>query len=231
MFTKTNTSLLFALFTISTFIGAAGVYADTSTSPMMPATATTSSPANTAPSSDSRGAVVFYLDRSGKAVARVDRLKPMSEGMRAILAMYAFENTTGCDDIDNAGRMHCVLTDALGLGNQCSDEHIRLVSTWFRKGMPNLAGYGSGVFARLTSEGNLGELCTRIPDTSSIQMIWEIIRVRQNGNHIHVEALRDSRRYADGPDYEIPFVTEYLINETDITVLSHKELPMKTRSD
>jgi hypothetical protein len=189
---------------------------------------TASSPIRASTTSNHRGVVVFYIDPSGKAVARVDRLKPMSEGMRAILAMYALEDSAGCDELDKSGQLHCVLTDSLGLGEQCSEEQLGLVGAWFKNGIPDMAGYGAGSFTKAIKEGTLGELCTRTPDTSGIQMIWAIIRVRQDGDRVYVNAMRDSHRYSDGPDYEVTYETEYLIKANNVAVIDQKQSPVKT---
>ena len=228
MFMKTRTLLLFAVFIAPIFASAAGFYADPSMalSSMVPANVT-SSPASAITSSDSRETTVFYLDKSYNPVTRLDRLKPLSEGMRAILAMYALQNAGGCGSFFGAHELKCVLTESLGLGNQCSDAHIHLVSTWFKNGMPNLAGTGEGAFQKAIKDGDLDAICARWPDNSGLQFIWEIIRVRQDNNHVHVEAIREVQANADGPDYEFKDVSEYSINLKDVTVLAHKEQPIK----
>src|SRR5579859_6685684 len=76
---------------------------------------------------DMRGVVVFYLDDQFRPVARLDRLGPMSEGFKAILAMYALQVGAGCKN-----DYQCVLTQDLGLGNQCSDQQVNLVRSWFK---------------------------------------------------------------------------------------------------
>lgn len=173
---------------------------------------------------------MFYLDEHYKPVVRVDRLKPMSEGMRAILAMYALQNGGGCGSLEG-DQLQCVLTDSLGLGNQCSEKHKQVVSSWFKSGMPIMDGGGEGAYQKALKGGDLGSLCSLNPDTSGMQMTWEVIRVRQDGDHVHVEAIRDSTTTSEGPMYRSKYVTEYLINSKDITVLSHKELPLKTKGE
>lgn len=209
---------------------AANAAEPTTTNPTAPAATTTPSPASANALSGSRAVVVFYLDQRYNPVARVDRLKPMSEGMRAILAMYALQNGAGCGALEG-DQLKCALTDSLGLGNQCSEEHIHLVSAWFKNGMPDMNGTGDGAFQKALKDGNLGSLCNHTPDTSGMQMTWEIIRVRQDADHVHVEAIRDSTANSDGPEYRVKYLTEYLINANDITILSHQQQPMKTKGD
>ncbi|HWY35708.1 MAG TPA: hypothetical protein VNX68_13770, partial [Nitrosopumilaceae archaeon] len=49
------------------------------------------------------------------------------EAIKSILAYYCFQFNTGCPD-----KKHCKLTEALGLGEQNSQQHQDLVLKWFK---------------------------------------------------------------------------------------------------
>jgi hypothetical protein len=66
--------------------------------------------------------VVFYYDKQSQPITRLDRIAPMSDGLRAILAMYALQNGAGCDGGNE--NLTCALTDALKVGGQCSAQHL-----------------------------------------------------------------------------------------------------------
>lgn len=178
-----------------------------------------------------RQVVAFYLDDQYRPVARVDRLKPMSEGVRAILAMYALQLGGGCGGFEEGQNLHCVLTDSLGLGLQCSAEHIHLVSTWFKNGMPNFEGAGQGAFQKALKDSDFRSLCYLEPDTSRVQQIWTIIRVRKEYNEVIVDAIGDFIVGPDSPYREIEYVTAYLINAKGISVLSNKIKSIKIKGD
>ena len=120
---------------------------------------------------------VFYLDKSGRAVARLDRLAPLPEGMRAVLALYALQNGAGCDHVNDIG-LQCGLTVALGFKAQCSEDHISFVRKWFPGPIPALNTRGlPEKLANPRKPGTLEALCYRQPNTASWQNLWEIIRV------------------------------------------------------
>jgi hypothetical protein len=73
--------------------------------------------------------IVFYLDDRYRPVAKPERLQPLSDGTKAILAMYALQIGAGCGGRRPTDEIHCELTTALGLGAQCSAQHISLVRT------------------------------------------------------------------------------------------------------
>jgi glutathione S-transferase len=70
----------------------------------------------------------------------------MSEGINAILAMYALQTGGGCEGHDDAG-LRCELTKSLGLGAQCSEKHLKLVRSWFKNEVPKNVKDGSDYFA------------------------------------------------------------------------------------
>lgn len=121
--------------------------------------------------------VVFYLDKHYNPVVRLDRLPKPSEGVKAILALYALENGAGCKGKDEQGLVKCALTRELGLGSNCSDDHIRFVRTWF-KVTPNLTSrWNSKQDKDSQKAGSLEGLCYGQPDTASWHNIWEIIKI------------------------------------------------------
>src|SRR5207249_9263381 len=72
----------------------------------------------------------------------LEGLKPLSSQISAILAYHAMRAGTGCpfvrdegDHTADDGHLHCDLTDALGLGYQCSPAHTGIVKQWFGKNL------------------------------------------------------------------------------------------------
>jgi hypothetical protein len=66
---------------------------------------------------------VFLLDSHHTPVVRLEKLTPpLSEPVRAILAMYALQDGGGCEGENDPKEngLHCILTTALGVGPQCS---------------------------------------------------------------------------------------------------------------
>jgi hypothetical protein len=81
-----------------------------------------------APVAADDASTVFLLDQKYEPIVRLEKLAPLSEAMRALLAMYALENGSGCESetVRDKG-LHCELTAALGIGPQCSQAQVRLV--------------------------------------------------------------------------------------------------------
>jgi hypothetical protein len=140
-------------------------------------------------SSASEGSVVFYLDEHYQPKVRLDRVESRSEGVRAILALYALQNGAGCGASGESGLLKCELTSALGLGENCSEEHLKLVRTWFSK-TPNLSFRWN---ARLNSDakkpGALEDLCYRQPHTGSWHNVWEILRVSDAADTVKIDGV------------------------------------------
>jgi hypothetical protein len=136
------------------------------------------------------GVVVFYLDKRHMPVVRLDRLPSPSESMKALLALYALENGAGCEGKNEDDLVRCALTAELGLGANCSEEHIRLVRSWFVI-TPNLTSrWNERWNAKAKESGSLEGLCYGQPDTASWHNTWEIIRVRSSGEAVNVEAIQ-----------------------------------------
>lgn len=135
--------------------------------------------------------VVFYLDQHHRPVVRLDRIQSaVPEGVHAILALYALENGAGCKGKNQQGLVHCALTTSLGLGANCSPEHIDLVRAWFET-TPNLTSRWSERWDKQTQQVDaLETLCYRQPDTASWHNIWEVIQVSASSEIIGVEAVQ-----------------------------------------
>ncbi len=168
--------------------------------------------------------VVFYLNEHYRPVVRLDRIRNASEGVRAILALYALENGAGCEGQNGQGQLICALTSKLGLGANCSDEHIRLVRSWFKR-VPNLTSrWIESRNADSSVPGALEGLCYSAPDTGSWQNIWEILRVRMSADTVIVEGV-----FFGGSQYgrsRVRYITTYRVEphsiseeQTQVTVL------------
>lgn len=167
--------------------------------------------------------IVFYLDSQHRPVAMPERLGQMSEGVRAILAMYALQIGGGCEGNDEAG-LKCELTKALGLGAQCSRGHLQLVQSWFNKEMPPMNGYPEQTIQRVLSSGTLESICYNQPHTATRQQIWEIIRVKKESNLVSVDAISRWTASADGPSGQNRYSTTYRVEENGVTIVNHRKV-------
>jgi len=70
--------------------------------------------------------IEVYHYKGAEPYINNDFIKNASEGEKALLAYYCYFFSTNCKD-----SKHCVLTEALGLGQQNSKEHKALVTKWF----------------------------------------------------------------------------------------------------
>jgi len=166
---------------------------------------------------------IFYYDEKWQPTVKLDRVGPLSDGLKAILAMYALQNSAGCEGGNN--NISCALTDALELGGQCSDKHISLVRTWFRESLPKMGRYMDWAYKDIQKLGQLESVCYLQPDTSTFQEKWDKIQVTQNGSHVVVDAHGTSLSHEDSASFK--FTTEYEILDHSIRVISHQELPTK----
>lgn len=173
------------------------------------------------------GQAVFYLDRNYQPIVRLDRV-PQSEAVRSILALYALENGAGCGGKNEQDQVKCSLTSELGLGENCSEEHVRLVRAWFVK-TPNLTS--RWVEARNSDAkkpGSLEDLCYRQPDTASWQNIWEIIRVDARSDVVTVDAI-----FFGGSQHgrtRTRYVTTFRVGHQRITELRSKAKVLESSS-
>lgn len=166
---------------------------------------------------------VFSLDKNYSPVVNLERLQPVAEGIKAILAMYALQAGGGCQGHDESG-LRCILTTELGLGAQCSSQHLNLVHTWFKKGIPRMSGYHPNAFKGALKSEDLHNICYNAPEGATYQNIWEIIRVRQKDNLVFINAISDWTAGADGPSGRTRYESVYRIGPHDVSVVSHKEV-------
>ena len=171
------------------------------------------------------GVTIFYLDDNYNPVVKLERLGPMSDGMRAILALYALQNGAGCSGGNE--NLHCSLTDSLDLGGQCSTEHINLIRSWFKKSIPDMSGHGGDTYINVKTPGRLESICYKQPEGATYQKTWDAIRVTQNGNRVLVDARGTWLAHEKTGGFR--YITEYRISNNSVTVISHKEAPVGKR--
>lgn len=161
------------------------------------------------------GKVVFYLGNTGPVV-RLERI-PQSEGVRAILAMYTLENGAGCAGKNARGLVECALTKELGLGANCSEEHIGFVRGWFNR-TSNLSSRWGKEDEDAKRPGALEGLCYSQPYTASWQNIWETIRVDINADVVTVDAIFSGG--SQNGRTRTRYVTSYRIGPHEISELA-----------
>jgi len=173
--------------------------------------------------------VVYYLDKNYVPVTRLDRLDPMSSGLRAILAMYALQVGGGCDRHIGDRDLLCTLSSALGLGTQCSAKHVALVRSWFKKGIPKMTGHGDWAFGQTQKPGVLEGICYNAPDTATFQDIWEIIRITQHDDRVLVDAIDSWLARETTGRYR--YQSEYRITTDSVEIVSHMKVIIGKQSE
>jgi hypothetical protein len=172
---------------------------------------------------------VFLLDAHHVPVVRLEKLNPpLSEPLRAILAMYALQDGGGCEGENDPKEngLHCTLTTALGVGPQCSAAQLRLVRDWFEGSIPRMSGADVKAYENVQRPGTLEEICYNSPDSASIQETWARIRVTQDGSQIAVDAVG---YYLDrDEDGRFHYKSTYKVEGHSITTLSHEKIPWKS---
>lgn len=164
---------------------------------------------------------VFYLDQNYRPVTKLERIAPLSDGMRAILAMYALQNGAGCEGAAEGG-LQCSLTTSLGLGTQCSDRHVAFVSSWFKDEIPKMSGYGDYNYRSPELPDKLKTICYRSPDGATFQQTWDIIRVRTQGKYVFVDAIGSWMAREEGGRFR--YSSEYRIMDNSIKVVAHHKI-------
>lgn len=167
---------------------------------------------------------VFYFDEQHRPVTKIEGMGEMSEGVRAILAMYALQVGAGCEGRDDEGLLHCALPESLGLGAQCSEQHLGLVHSWFRKGLPPISRWRGYNTQRALQSAEVESLCYKHPYTATQQQGLEIIRVKKTKQGIIVNAIVWSFGNSEGLVEKIRYETEYQIDVGAVDVVTHKEL-------
>lgn len=161
----------------------------------------------------------------------LEGLKPLSSQLIAILAYHAMLAGTGCpavrDDGDHAtgdGHLHCDLTDALGLGYQCSSAHTGIVKQWFGKNLRALFDDNTPSFKYAMKKNDLQWICESTPDGASAHSTWVSLRVRTHADRVTVDGEISSINRNDkvgiyGILRKVHFV--YKICADSVEVLSH----------
>jgi hypothetical protein len=103
--------------------------------------------------------------------------------------MYALQNGAGCQSRNESGLVVCALPSALGLGENCSQQHLDLIRQWFTK-TPNLTSrWIKSRDADTRNPGSLEDLCYKQSEDANWQNMWEIIRVDVRSNVVTVDAI------------------------------------------
>ena len=182
--------------------------------------ATSSNPAASPKSGkESQGVLVFYLDEHFAPIVRLNRLARTSEGIHAILAMYALQNGGGCAGRSEQG-VQCLLTSELGLGAQCSPEHILQIRKWFVQGIPQMSGFSKALYERPQAPGTLEAICYGQPDTATWQRVWTSIRVKDDGDMVRVSA--SGRWRTSDASETFQFQTIFRVRDDGIATISHR---------
>jgi hypothetical protein len=161
---------------------------------------------------------VYYLDHSPWPKVRLDRLAPLTENLRAILAVYSLQAGTDCNG------EKCILTSALGLGAQCSDGHISLILSHFETGIPNFnSRRGAAIVSRPDAEA-VRKLCYDVPNTATSQKLWEVIRVTRNEEEVLIQAISiEAAHIADDAGVRREYRTKYRITNGAISIIENRE--------
>lgn len=172
-----------------------------------------------------RGQAVFYFDEHSRPVVRLDRI-PLSDPVKAILALYALQNGAGCGGKNEQDLVTCALTSELGLGANCSEEHLRTVRRWFSK-VPSLSSrWNPNLDGDARKAGALEALCYRQPDTASWQNIWAVIRMDVKADVVTVDAI-----FFGGSQHgrtRARYQASYRIGQQEISVLRSKRTVLES---
>lgn len=166
---------------------------------------------------------VTVFDLSSKPVVQLDKLSPpLTEGLRAILAMYALQSGAGCGKTAADKTQECALNTALKVGPQCSDAQMQLVRAWF-KSVPQMSAEQTdrNKYIDIQPPGSLKKLCLSTPDDGEGNaQIWTNIKVTQDGGKILVDAAGQAVAGEDQV-FRFRYKTEYEIAGHSILALSH----------
>jgi hypothetical protein len=166
---------------------------------------------------------VFLLDQKYEPVVRLEKIAPLTEAMRALLAVYALENGGGCEsETEQDKGLHCELTAALGIGPQCSQAQIHLVRAWFNE-IPAMGVHDPAQYAKVQVPGALEDVCYASSNTDDFQRQWDRIRVKRHGDEVSVDAV--GSWHVRDQTGQFHYRTIYRIDAHTITTLSHTEIP------
>lgn len=105
------------------------------------------------------------------------------------------------------------------------NQHIRLVRSWFKGAMPKMGGYAADDYKDSKHSGGLEAICYSRPEGASFQRVWDLIRVRQAGNHVFVDAHGSWVAREESGSFR--YQTEYELVQENIKLVAHKELPIQ----
>lgn len=166
---------------------------------------------------------VTVFDLNPNPVVQLDKLSPpLTEGLRAILAMYALQSGAGCGKAVANKTHECALNTALKVGPQCSDAQLRLVNAWFRS-VPQMSAEQTdrNKYVDIQPPGSLKKLCLSTPDDGDGNtQIWTTIKVTQDGGRIVVDAAGEAVA-GDDQVFRFSYKTEYEIAGHSVIALSH----------
>lgn len=120
-------------------------------------------------------------------VFSLSSVKSDEEAVKAILALYAFQNGAGCEN--SAGTYQCVIPKNIGLV-QCSAEHLKLLKDWFKSDIPF---FSQGMLSEITQTKERASAlteaaCYHSPDTATNQYIWNKIELSEKGKTVTVKS-------------------------------------------
>jgi hypothetical protein len=168
-----------------------------------------------------KGQSIFWLNEAYEPNVNLKPLEPLTPQVKAVLALYALRAGTGCPVGEWEGKtyiMSCTLTSALGLGRQCSPDHLDIVRRWFKDGIPPL-NLSPGGLAHAKA-GKLDMICENVPDTATHRTILEVLRTERAGDILTVHAVITS---SGGTSWK--YDTTYRLAPDRVTVVEHKETP------
>lgn len=112
--------------------------------------------------------VEVYAYRGSDAIINNKLISSLGEAEKAILAYYCLEFNTSCMDA-----RHCKLTEALGLGEQGSSEHLNLVAKWLKdQETKDLVKMGGRVTPNGAEPLAWFERITMLRDGNSVQVFY-----------------------------------------------------------
>lgn len=183
--------------------------ADQSTAAQAPATETpTEHQPETTPLTEVKNVKILWqqmekdtaLDAEVSATkVNTDFIRSAPESIKAILAYYA--SLAGSDCFNN----QCVLSAALGLGEQCSDKHINLIKKWF----------GNDQLAMDAIES-----CYNTPNTATVQSVWDALYLDVSAQKVTVRYKKTAINMRENKEKVTKGEDQYQIDGDRITVLS-----------
>jgi hypothetical protein len=151
-------------------------------------------------------------------VFSLDSVKSDEEAVKAILALYSFQNGVGCEN--SSGIYQCVISKNIGLA-QCSTEHITFLKKWFKSDIPFFnQGMSSGLTKTKEGFSVLTEAaCYRAPDTATNQYIWNKIELSKKEKTV---TIKSSATWVNAyQNRTFNFFTVFEIEESSVSLKSN----------